>query len=153
ILALATYIDLRAVAVAIVALSIGWLWLAAGIRPRYLDVFRQTLRRGRTELSAELPELDIGALEALIPALSSKKDAEVLGALDLLAAQSRGRLLPSLILFHPSKPVVLRALELLVREKRTDFVQVADRLLTHGDAEVRAAALRARAAVEPDPTF
>jgi ATP:ADP antiporter, AAA family len=130
--------------------ALGWLFLAHDIRPRYLDVFRGTLRRGRAELSSELPVLDIDALEVLISALSSRRDAEVLGALDLLAAQERGRLIPSLVLYHPSKLVVLQALELLVREGRTNFVPVADRLLSHADPEIRAAALRARAAVEPD---
>lgn len=103
------------VAGAIVAvLAIAWLALARAVRPRYLDVFRETLRHGHAELSSELPVLDIDALEALIAALSSRRDAEVLGALDLLAAQERGRLVPSLVLFHPSKPIVLRALELLI---------------------------------------
>ena len=147
-----THVEL-AVGLTVVVLGLAWLRLAHTIRPRYLDVFRETLRGGRAELAHDLPELDMSALEALIAALSSKKDPEVLGALDILAAQKRGRLVPSLVLFHPSKPIVLRALELLVREGRTDFVPVADRLLEHADPEVRAAALRARAAVEPDETF
>jgi len=140
-----------AVGALLVAICVAWVAVAHGVRARYLDVFRATLRRGREELPLDLPALDMSALEALIAALSSKKDAEVLGALDLLAAQERGRLIPSLVLFHPSKPIVLHALDLLVREGRTDFVPVADRLLTHPDPEVRAAALRARTAVEPDP--
>jgi AAA family ATP:ADP antiporter len=143
----------QAVGGVVAALVLAWLLLARGIRSRYLDVFRGTLQGGRIELSAGMPELDMTALEALIAALSSRKDAQVLGALDLLAAQSRGRLLPSLILFHPSKAIVLRALELLVDSGRTDFVPVADRLLSHADAEVRTAALRARAAAEHDATF
>jgi ATP:ADP antiporter, AAA family len=143
----------QAVGIVVAALVVAWLLLARGIRSRYLDVFRGTLQGGRIELSAGMPELDMTALEALIAALSSRKDAQVLGALDLLAAQSRGRLLPSLILFHPSKAVVLRALELLVDSGRTDFVPVADRLLSHADAEVRTAALRARAVAEHDAVF
>ena len=143
----------QAVGLVVALLAAVWLLLARGIRSRYLDVFRATLQRGRIELSAGMPELDMSALEALIASLSSRKDAQVLGALDLLAAQSRGRLIPSLILFHPSKAVVLRALELLVETGRTDFVPVADRLLEHRDAEVRTAALRARAAVEHDAAF
>ncbi|MDB5220551.1 MAG: lyase domain protein repeat-containing protein [Myxococcaceae bacterium] len=143
----------QAVGVVVALLAAAWLLLARGIRSRYLDVFRATLQRGRIELSAGMPELDMTALEALIASLSSRKDAQVLGALDLLAAQSRGRLVPSLILFHPSKAVVLRALELLVESGRTDFVPVADRLLEHADPEVRTAALRARAAVEHDAAF
>ena len=143
----------QAVGLVVALLAAAWLLLARSIRSRYLDVFRATLQRGRIELSAGMPELDITALEALIASLSSRKDAQVLGALDLLSAQSRGRLVPSLILFHPSKAVVLRALELLVESGRTDFVPVADRLLEHQDAEVRTAALRARAAVEHDAAF
>jgi AAA family ATP:ADP antiporter len=143
----------QAVGVVVACLTVAWLLLARGIRTRYLDVFRGTLQGGRIELSAGMPELDMTALEALIASLSSRKDAQVLGALDLLAAQSRGRLVPSLILFHPSKAIVLRALELLVESGRTDFVPVADRLLAHADAEIRTAALRARAAAEHDATF
>ena len=143
----------RAVGIVVVLLAMVWLTLAYGIRTRYLDVFRSTLQRGRIEISAGMPALDMSALEALIASLSSRKDAQVLGALDLLAAQSRGRLVPSLILFHPSKTVVLRALELLVETGRTDFVPVADRLLDHADVEVRTAALRARASVEHDAVF
>ncbi len=150
ILGIASLAGVRGVAIAVASLAALWLVLATGIRPKYLEVFRATLRRGRLDLEGDLPALDMVALESLIAALSSRKDAEVLGALDLLAAQQRGRLLPSLILFHPSSSVVLRALELFVREKRTDFVPVADRLLTHPDRDVRAAALRARIAVEPD---
>ena len=143
----------QAVGIVVVALAAIWLLLARGIRSRYLDVFRATLQGGRIELSVGMPELDMNALQALIASLSSRKDAQVLGALDLLAAQSGGRLIPSLILFHPSKTVVLRALELFVQTRNTDFVPVADRLLAHGDPEVRTAALRARAAVEHDAAF
>jgi ATP:ADP antiporter, AAA family len=141
------------VAIAVIVLSVAWLVLAWTIRPRYLDVFRETLRQGRADLSGDVPELDIGALEALISALSSRRDAEVLGALDLLADLNRIRLVPSLVLFHPSKTIVLRSLELFVQGERDDFVPVADRLLEHADPEIRAAALRSRAAVDPDPEF
>jgi ATP:ADP antiporter, AAA family len=141
------------VAGAVVVLAVAWLVLAWTIRPRYLDVFRETLRQGRADLSGDVPELDIGALEALIGALSSRRDAEVLGALDLLADLNRIRLVPSLVLFHPSKTIVLRSLELFVEGGREDFVPVADRLLEHADPEIRAAALRSRAAVDPDPEF
>lgn len=143
----------RPVGIAVAVLAVLWLFIARGIRSRYLDVFRSTLQRGRIELSAGMPALDMTALAALIEALSSRKDAQVLGALDLLAAQSGGRFVPSLILYHPSKAVVLRALELFVKRGNTDFVPVADRLLEHSDAEVRTAALRARAAVEHDAVF
>src|SRR5207245_6570407 len=64
--------------------------------------------------------------------------------------RGRARLIPALILYHPSRPVVLRALELFETSGRTDFVPVADRLLDHADPDVRAAALRARSAAKPE---
>src|SRR5262249_34094049 len=99
------------------------------------------------------PELDLGALETLFAALNSKKDAEVLGALDVLAAQDRHRLIPALILFHPSKTIVLHAFSLLARDGRKDYVPVAERLLQHADPDIRAAAFRARVAASPDEAF
>src|SRR5207245_5712876 len=82
--------------------------------------------------------------------LNGRDDAEVVGAMDLLAAEGRERLVPALILYHPSPLVVRRALELFETSGRTDFVPVADRLLDHADPEVRAAALRARSAAKPE---
>jgi ATP:ADP antiporter, AAA family len=138
-----------------IALLVGlWIASAATIQRPYLDVFRAALREGRIEPSADLPDLDLASLEAIFSALNSGKDAEVLGALDLLAAQERRRLIPALILYHPSKAVVLRALELFVDERRDDYTAIAERLMDqHADPEVRAAALRARAAIEPDESF
>jgi hypothetical protein len=140
----------RAIAAFVVGLAAVWLVLAARIGKPYLDAFRAGLARGRIDPDLDLPQLDLGALEALFAALNSPRDAEVLGALDLLAAQRRHRLIPALILYHPSPAVVLRALELLVEEGRDDFLPITERLLDHADAGVRAAALRARAKVAPD---
>ena len=134
----------------IAGLATAWVVIAAGVRRHYLDLFRATLREGRLDYTIDLPQLDLNALESLFAALSSSKDAEVLGALDLLAAQHRERLIPALILYHPSSAIVLRALDLFVREGRRDFMPIAERLLGHADPEVRAAALRARAAVMPE---
>lgn len=139
-----------------IAISIAaatWAGVALGLRRHYLDLFRATLREGRVDDRGDLPELDLTALEALFSALNSKKDGEVICALDLLAAQRRQRLIPALILYHPSRNIVLRALHLFVREGRTDFIPITDRLLVHPDIEVRTAALRARATVEHDEPF
>lgn len=136
-------------AVGIAVLGAAWLWAAAGVRRHYLDLFRATLSEGRVDDRGDLPQLDLGALEALFTALNSSKDAEVICALDLLAVQARHRLIPALILYHPSRPVVLRALELFALQQRTDFVPIALRLLEHQDAEVRSAALRALGMVVP----
>jgi len=119
------------------------------IRSHYLDVFRETLRSGGLSGKAELPELDLGALETLFAGLNSSNDQDVISALELLAEQHRERLVPALILYHPSKVVVLRALDIFQEMGRADFVSIADRLNSHPDGEVAAAALRARTAVAP----
>ncbi len=134
----------------VLALATAWLALVVSIRGLYLDVFRDTLKAGGLSGKAELPELDLGALEALFAGLNSSRDVEVLASLELLAEQKRERLIPALILYHPSRDVVLRALEIFTALGRTDFVPIADRLNGHPDREIAAAALRARTAVTPD---
>jgi ATP/ADP translocase len=131
-------------------LCVVWIAWAADLRLHYVEMFRSALREGAIERSGDLPELDLGSLEALFAALNSQDDAEVVAALDLLASEGRVRLIPALILYHPSQAVVLRALELFETSGRGDFVPIADRLLDRPAPELRAAALRARSAVAPD---
>jgi len=57
---------------------------------------------------------------------------------------------PALILYHPSSTVVFRALNVLAKAGRVDFVPIADRLFDSPNPEIRAAALRARSTVQPD---
>jgi len=133
----------------VLALALVWVVLVMSIRRHYLDVFRETLRSGGLSGKAELPELDLGALETLFAGLNSSNDQDVISSLELLAEQHRERLIPALILYHPSKVVVLRALDLFQEMGRADFVSIADRLNGHPDGEVAAAALRARTAVAP----
>jgi ATP:ADP antiporter, AAA family len=131
-------------------LCVVWIAWAIDLRPHYLELFRSALREGTMRRDPDAPELDLEALEALFTALNSREDVEVVAAIDLLAEEGRVRLIPALILYHPSAEVVLRALDVLGPSGRTDFVPVADRLLSHQNAEIRAAALRARAAAAPD---
>ena len=133
----------------VLALAVMWISLVVTIRTLYLDVFRETLRMGGLSGKAELPELDLGALETLFAGLNSSRDIDVIASLELLAEQHRERLIPALILYHPSREVVLRALEIFTEMGRADFVSIADRLNSHPDREVAAAALRARTAVLP----
>jgi AAA family ATP:ADP antiporter len=125
------------------ALALGWLLVGLGLRAHYLDLFRTALKTGARARSLELPALDMRSLETFITALSSDDDAEVMAALDLLADQGRARLIPALILYHPSAPVVLRALEVFAAADRKDFAAPLGRLLRHREPEIRAAALDA----------
>jgi AAA family ATP:ADP antiporter len=134
----------------VLGLAVLWVALVFAIRTAYLDVFRETLKMGGLSGKAELPELDLGALETLFAGLNSSRDVEVIASLELLAEQHRERLIPALILYHPSREVVMRSLEIFTDMGRVDFVSIADRLNGHPDREVAAAALRARTAVLPN---
>ncbi len=134
----------------VLGLAVLWISLVVAIRTAYLEVFRETLKMGGLSGKAELPELDLGALETLFAGLNSSRDVEVIASLELLAEQHRERLIPALILYHPSRDVVLRSLEIFTDMGRVDFVSIADRLSGHPDREVAAAALRARTAVLPN---
>ena len=127
-----------------------WIAWTVNLNAHYLEIFRDALRNGTLKDTSHLPALDMGALEVLFSALNSQDDAEVLGALDLLDEEGRARLVPALILYHPSRAVVFRALNILAKSGRVDFVPIADRLFDSPDAEIRAAALRARSTVRPD---
>jgi ATP/ADP translocase/HEAT repeat protein len=137
-------------AVFVAVLCVAWVAAIAELRPHYVEMFRRALREGVIEARGGLPELDLVSLETLFASLNSRDDAEVIAALDLLHAEDRIHLVPALILYHPTPAVVLRALELFEAAGRVDFGPVADRLLEHADAEVRAAALRAQARADPD---
>jgi hypothetical protein len=135
------------------ALSLVWIAWVADLKTLYLDVFRAALREGTLRPAVDLPPVDLVSLETLFGALNSADDHEVVAAMDLLAEEGRARLIPALILHHPSQRVVLRALDLFAAEERVDFLPVAERLARHADAEIRAAALRARTRVRPEESF
>jgi len=150
VVAVAGAYDERILALAVILLAGAWVLLARSLLEPYLGLFRDSLSEVSLESRFEFPALDIASLETLIEALSSTNDAEVLAALGILAEQERTHLIPALILYHPSSPVVIRALELFSQAGREDFVPITDRLLSHEDPEVRAATLRTRAWVAPD---
>jgi hypothetical protein len=124
-----------------------WLLGALALRRHYLDLFRTQLYA--TESSA-FPELDMASLDTLVASLDSNNDDEVLAALGVLEREGRSRLMPALILHHPSEVVVEQALAVLAREGRTAAVRVIDRLLDHPSPRLRAAAISTRAVLAPD---
>ncbi len=138
-----------AVGAAVVVCAAAWIAAATSLRGPYLDLFRQTLSAEFVETRLEFPELDIASLETLVAALSSTNDHQVMAAIDLLHDTGRGRLLPALILYHPSAPVVVRALEHLDRSGRDDHLPIAARLLAYASPAVQAAVIRSQAAARP----
>lgn len=133
----------------LVAASLSWLWCISGLKPFYLELFRRQLREGSIETRVSVADLDLHSLEALVSALSSEEDAEVIAALEMFASYDKMKLVPALILFHPSPAVVLRAFSLFAESKRRDVLRLSGRLLRHPDQEIRAAALRHFSAREP----
>jgi len=132
-------------AIAVCTLSIGWLVLGSTMERHYLALFRAKIKAGAVETRADVPELDLHALESLVAALGSTSDDEVLASIDLLAEYNKTRVIPSLLLYHPSRVVVLRALEVLTASDRRDFAGPARRLLERDDDEIRASAMLALA--------
>jgi ATP/ADP translocase len=137
-------------AVGLAAVTLLWVVLLSGLKPHYLDLFRRNLRQGSFATHAEVRDLDLHSLEALIAALSSENDDEVTGALEILAAHGKANLIPALILYHPSPDVVLHAFELLSGTDRADVHRLTERLLKHENPRIRAAALRVHAAQAPE---
>jgi AAA family ATP:ADP antiporter len=136
-------------ALMVIALALVWLSVGLSLQGPYLDLFRSRLRSRHLERLA-FPQLDLAALETLIAALDSQSDTEVLAALDTLEQEGKARLIPGLILHHPAERVVERALAIFTRARRTDVVQIIDRLVDHPSPRIRAAVIAARSVLEPD---
>jgi len=126
-----------------IGLAVGWMVLLIYIRKPYLDLFREQLREGAREDRTSFPEVDLASLENLMATLNSDDDARVVNALEILNETGRTHLIPALILYHPSTPVVLRAFQILNASPRDDYLSVALRLLDSSEGRVRGQALRA----------
>lgn len=152
LVATAIGVGVEAMGVLVVLLGLAWLWTTVRVRAPYLDLFRRQLRHNRLALGA-FPDLDLSSFETLIAGLDSQNDTEVLVALQVLDAEGRARLIPRLILYHPADEVVIKALQIFARDGRKDAVKTIDRLLDHQSERVRAAAVAARAVLQPDPRW
>ncbi len=148
---LALGLDIKALVALIFVLALASVACVLDLERYYLDIFRRQLREGAIETRIEVSELDLQTLELLLAALSAEDDIEVIAALDLFAAYRKVHLVPALVLYHPSRDVVLRAFELLEGSARRDVARLAGRLLHHKDHEIRAAALRYYASTDATP--
>jgi len=140
----------RALALLLVLLAAVWLAYSLSLRKPYVALFRARLNAARSRHIEELPELDMSSLEAMHDALQSANDREVLAALETLERENKPQLVLTLLVYHPSEQVVLKVLAFLARSGRKSAVPTIDRLSAHGSPKVRAAALAARAVLQPD---
>jgi hypothetical protein len=152
VLALASFglDDQRTLSWVMMALGLAWLATVAAIRTPYVDLFRRAIARGELPGGAA-DDLDVAAIEAVMEALASTDEQTVVAAIDVLHESGRSRVLPAIILYHASPRVLERALVVLASAERRDWVPLAKKLVDHGDAGVRASALRALAAIGDEP--
>jgi AAA family ATP:ADP antiporter len=143
----------RVLALLLVVLGALWLALAIGLRAPYLEAFRARLKAAQLSRSEEFPELDVASLETLVATLDSRRDGEVIAALDVLEREQKTHLIPGLILYHPSEAVIERALAVFTAAGRGNVVRTIDRVLEHPSPRVRAAAIAARSVLAADATL
>lgn len=150
LLAVAWQAQPREIAAGLAVVAVVALLCLVGLRREYVARFRAQLRSLDPETRVSAPPLDLHSLETLVSSLSSPVDTEVVSALDLLEAYDRTPLVTPLILYHPSRTVVLRALDLLAGSDHPHLDAAIEQLLSHRDPEVRAAALRGHTARAPE---
>ena len=129
----------------IVVLSVSWLALAYQLRRPYLDLFRRALHRDSADTVQGTLNLNIESIAVVVEALSSRDTDRAIAAIDLLDANQQQQVIPALILYHEAPEVLIRALEVIARPARKDWIPLAERLLEHERPAVRVAALRALA--------
>ncbi len=127
----------------IVACTSAWLATAFALRGNYKRLFEQALRSGVVRAGGNIPLVDAQGVQTLVASLGSDQDAEVFAALDLLEEQGYVRLVPSLLLYHPSPQVVRRGIEIFLRWQRVDGLPALRHVHRSGEPRLRAAALRA----------
>lgn len=134
----------------LIGLSALWAVSALALRGPYLSMFHRSIRFGQGAHS--LPPLGLDSLEQVMRRLDSTDDSEVLAALGVLAEERRLGMVPTLLLYHPTEAVVVRAAELLADDGREELVGVANRLIDRSTPAVHAALLVAQARIAAPPT-
>lgn len=131
----------RTVALLAALVAMGWLATVVLVRRAYARQFRDMLQAGEARRDVHLPDLDHESVDMLVESLSSPDEVEAMAALDLLA--QRGGRIPALVLYHPDRTVVRRALGLIDVDVRPDVARVLARLFEHADPGIRTSALAA----------
>ncbi len=131
-----------------------WIGLALAAHREYLNMFRRNLHAGAIEPAAvRFDVADTRTIALLVSELWSPKGASVVYAIDMLETVGRPDVLPASLFSHQSGNVRARALLALERSESADtesMLPIVRRLMTDPDADVRAAAVRALAALQQD---
>ncbi|WP_394850684.1 MFS transporter [Pendulispora brunnea] len=150
ILLLPTQIPLRVLTAVLAVGSAIWIYLVQRLRAPHVELFRAMVEEGSITTRVKLPPLDLTSVEVLVGALSSADDNEVITAMEVLADRNKVPLIPTLILYHPSARVVIRAFEIFIAANRRDAGTFAWRLVNHENPDIRVRAVHAAAALAFD---
>ena len=135
------------------SLVVSALWVFAAMRARaeYLKAFRRGIEaHALVPPSVSSNLADAATVELLVEELSGPNDSSVLYAMEMLAMLDKRHLMTPLLLRHDSPAVRARALRTLDpsgRPAAAGWAADVERLLRDDDAEVRAAAVHALAAL------
>ena len=139
-----------------VSLTVTGLWIVMAFRARaeYLKAFRRSIEtRAIAPVAVRLDVADQATIETLVEELSNPDESSVLYAIDMLEALAKRNLITPLLLHHESAKVrarVLLALESARASVAGRWVRVVERMLKDEDADVRAAAVHALAALSTE---
>ena len=144
-------LDWQQVSYASLAVMALWIGMAIVAKRGYMAAFRRSL--DRQEVQPEMVRLnvaDLSTIETLVEELGSPEPRNVLYAIDLLESLDKRHLITPLLLNHEAPAVRARAL-LTLESARPDvqarWAPAVERMLKDPDASVRAAAVRALAAI------
>ena len=124
-----------------------WLAVVPLVYRRYVDAYRESLRRETADTSLPIDLSNARALEVLIQSLGSPDARQVLHCLDLLESHGRGHLVPPVMLHHEDPRVRIRTLRLVAACGRDDAAPLVERRLRDDDPEVRAEAIHVLASL------
>ena len=138
------------------SLVVTGLWIVMAVRARreYLKSFRHSIETGAiAPASVRLDVADAATIETLVEELSNPDESRVLYAIDMLETLNRRNLITPLLLHHESPKVRARALLALQSARESvagRWIPAVERMLKDEDADVRAAAVRALAALRKE---
>ena len=132
-------------------LMVIWVFMALRARREYLSAFRRSIEQHDVApADIRTTQADLQTIETLVEELAHPDERRVLYAIDLLESLDKRHLVTPLLLHHSSPAVrarTLSALEALRPEVARKWVPQIERLLNDDALEVRAAAVRAIAAI------
>lgn len=138
------------------SLAVTGLWIVAAVAAKrgYLAAFRRSIERQDVDpRSQPLATADLSTIEALLEELAHPEEKRVLYAIDVLESLDKRNLITPLLLRHESPAVRVRALGAMTAsrpELARRWEPAINGLLSDSNPEVRAAAVRALAAVRGD---